>query len=335
MIQMQLTGLPQRHVLALRWFALTAGSIQRWPKPLDDGTLLVTQAKGIYKPEWSDYALSVRQTLNSPYPDQEPVVEPSGRWTYRYFQERAAPPSASVAAEGQDKKYTNRGLMACMQRGVPVGIMRQTKGKPGVQYRILGLAAVKRWDKGFFEFQGLSREELQDFLRYSGPADSDLAAVESSLARTGEFDPASFLDERKRVLAAIVRRQGQSAFRQALLVAYEGRCAICGQGAKQSLEAAHIVPFVGPATNTLANGLLLRSDIHTLFDLGLIAVSPVDRVVWVSPLLEGTEYEKFRGQPIRRPLEERDSPSAAALAEHWRASGLGTEVSLAAPARSA
>ena len=56
-------GLPARHRSALSWFEEHAGTVQRWPAPLSDETLLASKAKGIYKPRWSEYALSVRQSL--------------------------------------------------------------------------------------------------------------------------------------------------------------------------------------------------------------------------------------------------------------------------------
>jgi len=55
-----LKRLPDQHRLALEWFIEHADSDQPWPAPLPDGSLLVTRAKGIYKPNWSRYALSVR-----------------------------------------------------------------------------------------------------------------------------------------------------------------------------------------------------------------------------------------------------------------------------------
>ncbi|MSP78594.1 MAG: hypothetical protein EXR67_03450 [Dehalococcoidia bacterium] len=52
-------GLPKNHQNALQWFVVNSGLTKPWPAPLPDGTLLTTKAKGIYKPHWSKYALSV------------------------------------------------------------------------------------------------------------------------------------------------------------------------------------------------------------------------------------------------------------------------------------
>ncbi|GGC69247.1 hypothetical protein GCM10011504_53930 [Siccirubricoccus deserti] len=102
------------------------------------------------------------------------------------------------------------------------------------------------------------------------------------------FDPDSIEEVRRRALRAIRVRRGQPAFRAALLQTYAGRCAITGCAVPDVLEAAHIVPYQGLLTNHVTNGLLLRADLHTLFDCGLIAVRLDTRRVVTSPSLEGS-----------------------------------------------
>jgi putative restriction endonuclease len=100
----RLTG---EHVLALRWFRVHTGQIIAWSDiqaHAEKGARLVTQAKGIYKPRYMEYALSVRQTLDSPYADKEVQRRPDGSWVYPYFQENQIP-------EQRDKEATNRGLV--------------------------------------------------------------------------------------------------------------------------------------------------------------------------------------------------------------------------------
>jgi putative restriction endonuclease len=138
--------------------------------------------------------------------------------------------------------------------------------------------------------------------------------VETELSEPA-FDPNSVEDQRRRVLATIVRRQGQPAFRQALMEAYGGRCAVTGCEIRALLEAAHIIPFGGVATNLTSNGLLLRADIHTLFDLGLLAVSDAFKVT-LSSSLKGSDYEQLEGKSIWLPQAQADQPSKAALAHH-------------------
>jgi predicted restriction endonuclease len=63
-------------------------------------------------------------------------------------------------------------------------------------------------------------------------------------------------------------RRGQPAFRRRLLAAYEGTCCISGWAPEAVLEAAHIQEHSKAGLNSMANGLLLRSDLHALFDEG-------------------------------------------------------------------
>ena len=95
--------------------------------------------------------------------------------------------------------------------------------------------------------------------------------------------PESMEDARRRIEATIVLRQGQGAFRDSLLEAYGCRCAISGCDVPEALEAAHIIPYKGEHTNVVVNGLLLRADLHTLFDLGLIAIDTADLLVLLHP----------------------------------------------------
>ncbi len=94
-----LAELEPRHRRALERFADNAGSEAAWPQPLPDGTRLISSPKGIYKSEWSKYALSVRQTLHSKYPDREPVSRADGSWTYLYHQEGEDPEAVEAAEE--------------------------------------------------------------------------------------------------------------------------------------------------------------------------------------------------------------------------------------------
>lgn len=144
-----LARLDSRHRRALEWFQQWAGTDQPWPQPLDDGTLLATRAKGIYKPAWSSYALSVRQTLGGFYPDLDPIQRPDGTWSFAYFQENISP-------DERDNAYANRGLIACQRDGIPVGVMRQVKARPVTRYKILGLAIVRGWKDGYFQLEGFS-----------------------------------------------------------------------------------------------------------------------------------------------------------------------------------
>jgi len=151
---------------------------------------------------------------------------------------------------------------------------------------------------------------------------SKLRAIEETIERVGEFDAKNDEDARERSLASIVRRRGQPKFREALLSAYERQCAITGYDAPEALEAAHITPYKGSHTNHVSNGLLLRADLHTLFDLGLIAVDTSEMTLLVSEGLRGTMYEKLAGTPLLIPEAKGSQPSIEALDRHRADCGL-------------
>jgi hypothetical protein len=131
--------------------------------------------------------------------------------------------------------------------------------------------------------------------------DAQLMRAIGEAEGSGEFDPVSPEDARTRTLRAIVTRQGQPKFRRDLLVAYGRRCAISGCDVVHVLEAAHIIPYKGKHTNTVKNGLLLRADLHTLFDLGLLKIDPESFAIVLAPQLANTAYEKELGGAVLRP----------------------------------
>jgi hypothetical protein len=145
-----------------------------------------------------------------------------------------------------------------------------------------------------------------------------LSRMAEQLDNEGMFDPTSFEDARTRALRAVVVREGQPQFRAALLAAYGGRCAITECDAAPALEAAHVKPYEGFMTNVVSNGILLRADVHTLFDLDLIGIDPGERLIHVSKQLGSTAYRKLDGTPLREPNDPSASPNRAALEWRWQ-----------------
>lgn len=147
-------------------------------------------------------------------------------------------------------------------------------------------------------------------------------ARERWAAAVSKFDtetravPVSTADERAQSLAMVVRRQGQPGFRSALLSAYGGCCAITGCDVVDVLEAAHIYPYRNETTNHPSNGLLLRADIHTLFDLYLLSVDPESRRVVLPDRLVCSAYGALAGTALRRPRTDGSAANAHSLAWH-------------------
>lgn len=116
-------------------------------------------------------------------------------------------------------------------------------------------------------------------------------------------------------------RLGQGGFRVVVTEAYERRCAITGETTLPVLEASHIRPYSKDGDHVVSNGLLLRSDMHTLFDSGLISVTPDMRVI-VSPQIQdqycnGKLYYSYEDQHLRSlPNDKANQPSRESLEWH-------------------
>lgn len=111
------------------------------------------------------------------------------------------------------------------------------------------------------------------------------------------------------------RRLAQSQFRRTVLAAYERTCAVSGADCLEVLQAAHIQPFRSLDSHHVQNGIALRSDIHALFDAGLIAFEDDGRIL-LSPRLLGHAYQNLAGKKFTLPKDPQAAPSPAALRHH-------------------
>lgn len=111
----------------------------------------------------------------------------------------------------------------------------------------------------------------------------------------------------------VKKRLKQSKFRKELLVTYNNTCAVTGSQVFNLLDAAHIIPYFGEKSNVLTNGILLRTDIHELFDTykegrRLLNIT-LDYIIEIHPDLKGSEYWRLNGKKISLPLNENDYPN--------------------------
>lgn len=115
-------------------------------------------------------------------------------------------------------------------------------------------------------------------------------------------------------------RLGQGSFRVLLNQAYEGGCAVTREHSLPVLEAAHIQPYSSGGQHELANGLLLRSDLHRLFDRGYVSVSPDFSFVVSSRLraewANGKHYYEMAGRKIFNPSDPDQRPARELLEWH-------------------
>ncbi len=306
---MKVTG---KHKVALEWYQENKGSTVLWKSIQDFSrreSRLVNQAKGIYKPAYTDYALSIRTIQDGPYPDQEVEYRADGSWVFQYFQENSDP-------NQRDREATNRGLMKCMEDGIPIGALVKRVTQPSVAYEILGLGLVVDWASGFFTIEGFSSNGI-----VHSSKEMDATRLRATKAIHQEpFDAENYEDLREKTIAQIAKRRGQAAFRTGLLKAYGGKCCVTGCGLQGTLEAAHITPHRGLHSQNVQNGLLLRCDIHTLFDLGLVTITE-DYCVKLSPVAMDHEYAKLDGVRLRLPEDPSLHPNLEALKRHRKWSG--------------
>ena len=116
-------------------------------------------------------------------------------------------------------------------------------------------------------------------------------------------------------------RLGQGTFRALVTEAYARRCAVTGERTLPVLEAAHIRPYGAGGEHALGNGLLLRSDLHRLYDGGYVTVDPDEQRLLVSRRIReefenGRHYYALEGQKIAAPQKGFAPPDTNNLRYH-------------------
>ena len=151
---------------------------------------------------------------------------------------------------------------------------------------------------------------------FSDEVPRDYLDVLASADCNGDFEIDSEHDSRERQLRAIAIRQGQPKFRSNLLEAYGNRCSVTDCDVPEALEAAHILPYLNDERNHISNGLLLRADVHTLFDLGLLAVGDGFEILLASSLRNTNFGIALSGRKLRVPESSAAAPNLDALKRH-------------------
>lgn len=115
-----------------------------------------------------------------------------------------------------------------------------------------------------------------------------------------------------KAMQSATQRVGQGQFHSDISTAYGHTCCITGETTPELLQAAHIQDYINKDSNHIQNGLLLRIDIHKLFDSGLLYIDQT-YIVHVSPLVKTLEYLQLEGKQITLPKSKSDWPSLKAL----------------------
>ncbi|MES2328154.1 MAG: HNH endonuclease [Bacteroidota bacterium] len=229
----------------------------------------------------------------------------------------------------------NGALVGCIESvTLPQGLNTVKRKRRGTQLKIDvdGLRSTTKYNDAFEnprEFYYLLEDEksLLDHIQVSldlayyhlGLGDSVQLRIEDKVTAElaiANFDPENLLDGRTRIAKQITARRGQKKFRSSLLEAYNRKCAVTGSDVEAVLEAAHIMPYMGEQTNHVQNGILLRSDIHLLFDLGLLTVQRDTMRIKIHSSLLGTIYYQYHEMKINFPAREQERPHPEALEHH-------------------
>ena len=162
-----------------------------------------------------------------------------------------------------------------------------------------------------------SADAVPILANHLGLEEAELENSSIGIVPVAQFELGNILPVPQRIRRAMVERRGQWSFRQGLLVAYGSKCQVTQYTGEPALEAAHIYPYSkgGEYTNDLRNGLLLRADIHTLFDLGLLKVAPESLQVRVMDPLVNSSYSTLDGTVLQTSPDLQ--PSNEALEYKW------------------
>src|SRR5215470_6803252 len=253
---------------------------------------LINPQRGIFKPQQMRFLLSIKTVFPRPggkvwYDDQREV--------HRQIFE--GDETIDYAFMGQDPDAAdNRWLREAFENPVPIiyflGIA------PG-RYQAMLPSFISGWDS----------KTLKARVAFGAPDQATLAPPESAL-------------ERRYALRAVKQRLHQASFREAVISAYNGRCALSGLPESVLLDAAHIIAdkdelFGQPV---IPNGIPLSKIHHAAFDAHLIGIDP-DYRLHVSPRLLGQNdgpmleaLKRLNGETILLPKRDKDRPDRDRLA---------------------
>ena len=264
---------------------------------------LVNPQRGIFKPKKMRYLLSIRTVFPAPgkkiwYDDQRDIhkriIESEDTIDYAFM--------------GQDPNAAdNQWLLEAFKNQVPVIYFLGISPR---RYQAIIPAFISGWD-----------------------ANALFARVAFGVPNQDKILFPQSIQERRYALRVVKQRLHQTSFREAVIAAYSGRCAVSGLPERRLLDAAHIISDKDECMGqpVINNGLLLSKIHHSAFDSHLIGINP-DYKLHVSerllsqndgPMLES--FKQLNGNKLRLPTRLIDYPDRERLAlrfEEFRASEL-------------
>jgi hypothetical protein len=136
----------------------------------------------------------------------------------------------------------------------------------------------------------------QNIAEYLKADEAELSEIHEA-QNEASYSPTS-IDNRQIAMKQIQIRRGQHQFRQTLAKRYGKQCLITGCHLFDIIEAAHISPYRGDEDNHPENGLLLRADLHTLFDLDLLGINPLSLQVHFHPSVLEAGYSEWKDNKL-------------------------------------
>lgn len=231
-------------------------------------------------------------------------------WRCTSGHEFDVPLAESIAVTGYEARYEQSFLRT--PDAVPVEVLKQAALRPNDQL------SIEEVDLGRIEDALLrkcpqTRSLIERFLQGIAldPLDADVWAE-----RALPFI-ATMTDTREKVLRSIRLRRGQKSFRDKLIRRYGARCVASGCELMDIIEAAHIDPFRGENDHHPENGLLLRADLHTLFDLNLMGIDPEELTLRFHPRIRDESYRRLEGRSLR--FSGLALPASAPIKRRWDA----------------
>lgn len=257
---------------------------------------LVNPQRGIFKPKEMRYLLSIRTVFPK---SRAKVWYDDQRLVHRQIYESAELIDYSFMGDNPDAA-DNRWLREACEQRVPI-------------IYFIGIAPGRYTAVVPTFIADLDPKALKAFIGFGTSAEPAAGVAEPSAP------------ERRYALRAVQQRLHQASFREAVIAAYDGRCALSGLPEARLLDAAHIVSDRDPVLGqpVVQNGLPLSKIHHAAFDAHLIGIDPDYRLHVAERLLvqrDGPVLESMKalnGQKLREPRREIDRPDRDRLAQRF------------------
>ncbi len=174
------------------------------------------------------------------------------------------------------------------------------------------IAPPASWSPNIVSLRGYSTDDAEGLALWD--------AVQNATQEVSVIPGFSEAPDRYGKPTLIKPRLGQGAFRMIVTDLYSRKCAVTGEKTLPALEAAHIRPYADGGEHSPANGILMRRDLHSLFDAGYVTVTPDYRFEVSRRIREefdnGRHYYSLHGSKLAIPEKPNLRPDPNALQWH-------------------